>query len=198
MKVVSVSERHQHRKSVELARKQRVRALRVLIGLKAHPWGSCHPAHGAGLHVSPPGQSVPVPATLQQGRSQLSTRAVETPAQPWAPLNQTHLWGDGPGLSLWLCPAITELRLTPVPLAGPDPDPHLQADVPAWAWPSNIPMEVHDAWDWGCPCLPTSGLPCSLAGVVGWTRADEAFGVSSPPCCCSCPDPRELLAHGAP
>lgn len=60
-----------------------------------------------------------------------------------------------------------------LPLTGPDPDTHPQADIPACPWLVPIPKEVPDAQDWGCPCFPQ--LPCSLAGVVGWALDGEVL-----------------------
>lgn len=58
------------------------------------------------------------------------------------------------------------LCLTPVPPTRPDPDPFLQAGIPAQPWPIPVPTEVTDAQGWGClsaPHLPP-GLPCTWLG----------------------------------
>lgn len=66
---------------------------------------------------------------------------------------------DPEGLILWpgpsLAPCTTALPSCPqavlslIPLTGPDPDPHLQADVLAQHWP--ILREVPNACVWGYP-----------------------------------------------
>lgn len=65
-------------------------------------------------------------------------------------------------------PAIIGLHLTLVPLTGPDPHPHPQADIPAWPQPFHIPMELPRAHGRGL--LPAAPQPAQLPRWERWDR----------------------------
>lgn len=89
------------------------------------------------------------------------------PVGRWPGLASARPCPHGPAWPPWAVP-------DPGSPEGPDPDPHLQADLPAQPWPVPIPGKVADAQGWGCPQLPLC-LPCSPARVGGTGLAGEAL-----------------------
>lgn len=95
----------------------------------------------------------------------------------------------------WPWWAISRLCLTPVPLIRSYPDPHQQADIPAWPQPVPVPREVPSAQCWGC------SLTCSVPGWGGGTGPvcqALPWPPRGTPQTHSLPVPREPLAPAAP
>lgn len=97
----------------------------------------------------------------------------------------TPLHGLCPSWSPQPCPAIPRLCLTPIPLTGPDPEPHVWAHVLSQPWCTPVPRDVPNVQDWGHTACgwgdgtgpgslksPCHSWPSTSSSCWGWQYSD--------------------------